>query len=135
MSRSTDFDDRVAAAFVDALAIFGIVGASSFGLAVLDPHPRLLQWGCEAAAYVLSCLLLPPLCEARWGATPGKLLCGLRVVDAGGRPPRFGNAVLRNLLKYGIAPILILQVSAGRIGGHDRIGGTHVVRSQARLAA
>ena len=135
MPRLLDFDDRVSAAFVDALAIFGIVGVSSFGFAALGPHPPLLQWSGEAAAYAATCFLLPPLCEARWGATPGKLLCGLKVVDADGRPPRFGKAVRRNLLKYGIAPVLILQVSAGRIGGHDRIGGTHVVRSDARRAA
>lgn len=130
MSRLPEFDDRASAAFVDVILIFCLVGAWSFGIAALGPHPRVQQAVAEAAFYATVCLVLPPLLEARWGATPGKHLCGLAVVGADGRPPRFRDAFLRNILKYGIAPILIVQAATGRAGSHDRIGGTRVVRTQ-----
>ncbi len=36
----------------------------------------------------------------RWGATPGKKIVGLRVVQTSGSPITFGQAVLRNFLRY-----------------------------------
>lgn len=43
----------------------------------------------------------PVLFEAgKWGATPGKRICGLRVVQTSGSPIHFGQAVLRNFLRY-----------------------------------
>lgn len=37
---------------------------------------------------------------SRWGATPGKKAAGLRVVQDSGSPITFGQAVLRNFLRY-----------------------------------
>ncbi len=43
----------------------------------------------------------PVLFEAgKRGATPGKMICGLRVVQQSGSPITFGQAVLRNFLRY-----------------------------------
>ncbi len=36
----------------------------------------------------------------KWGATPGKRIVGLRVVQTSGSPISFGQAVLRNFLRY-----------------------------------
>jgi len=37
--------------------------------------------------------------ESRWGATPGKLIFGLRVTDQSGRRPTAGAVLVRNLLR------------------------------------
>lgn len=37
--------------------------------------------------------------EGRWGVTVGKLALKLRVVDAQGRPPGYGKAAIRTLLR------------------------------------
>lgn len=130
MSRLTEFDDRAAAALVDVVLIYCLVGAWSFGIAALGPHPRVQQAIAEAGFYVASFLVLPPLFESRWGATPGKYLCSLSVIGANGRPPRFREAFLRNLVKFGISPILVAQTAVGFDGGHDRVVGTRVVKTQ-----
>ncbi|MBB5350625.1 putative RDD family membrane protein YckC [Haloferula luteola] len=36
----------------------------------------------------------------KWGATPGKKICGLRVVQKSGSPITWGQSVLRNFLRY-----------------------------------
>lgn len=36
----------------------------------------------------------------KWGATPGKKIVGLRVVQSSGAPITFGQAILRNFLRY-----------------------------------
>jgi uncharacterized RDD family membrane protein YckC len=67
------------------------------------------------------------------GQTPGKLLTGLRVVDAGGRPPGYPRALARALVGLlgitlagaGLAPIAFDP--AGR-ALHDRLFRTRVVR-------
>ncbi|MGE5127525.1 MAG: RDD family protein, partial [Betaproteobacteria bacterium] len=67
------------------------------------------------------------------GQTPGKLITGLRVVDAGGRPPGYPRALGRALVGLlgvtlagaGLAPIAFDP--AGR-ALHDRLFRTRVVR-------
>lgn len=52
----------------------------------------------------------------RWGATPGKKIVGLRVVQVSGSPITFGQAVLRNFLRYADGmPFLIGMGVAGAI--------------------
>jgi uncharacterized RDD family membrane protein YckC len=58
---------------------------------------------------VLTCLYYG-VCEARWGATPGKALLGLTVVDTAGRPARIGRTLVRVLLF--MAPGLALALVA-----------------------
>jgi uncharacterized RDD family membrane protein YckC len=67
------------------------------------------------------------------GQTPGKLITGLRVVDAGGRPPGYPRALARALVGLlgvavvgaGVVPMAFDP--AGR-GLHDRLFRTRVVR-------
>ncbi len=64
-------------------------GGLGLGIGVL-----LLLW-------FLADWLFGAVCEWRWrGLTPGKRLCGIRVVAADGQPPAFGPCLLRNVLRF-----------------------------------
>ncbi|HEX8067217.1 MAG TPA: RDD family protein [Thermoleophilaceae bacterium] len=73
------------------------------------------------------------------GLTPGKWLCGIRVVDAHGGPPGIGGAIKRSiplLFEWTalIGLIAIMRDPHGqRIG--DRWAGTYVVRAPRQAAA
>jgi uncharacterized RDD family membrane protein YckC len=78
--------------------------------------------------------------EALFGATPGKLLTGLRVVRVDGRPLGLGAVVARNLLRvidalpalYLIGGVAVLATtSSQRLG--DLVAGTTVVARSAAL--
>lgn len=79
--------------------------------------------------------------EALYGATPGKLLLGLRVVKVDGAPIGWREAVVRNLLRYvdEIFVYLVAAISAWtsprrqRLG--DRAAQTVVVYAPAAEAA
>ncbi len=128
MEPRSDLDDRAAAAFVDVLSIFALVGVWSFGFAAAGASSRAGQAVSEVAVYVGAFLLLPPAFESRLGATPGKLLCGLRVVAQDGRPPRAWAAFSRNFLKFGLAPLVLTAVVRNRPGRHDLMAGTRVIQ-------
>ena len=130
MEPRSDLDDRAAATIVDVLLIFALVGAGSFGFAAVGALSRVGQAAAEATVYAAAFLLLPPLFESRLGGTPGKLLCGLRVVAQDGRPPRAWAAFLRNLLKFGLAPLVLTALLRNRAGRHDLSAGTRVVQLQ-----
>jgi uncharacterized RDD family membrane protein YckC len=77
--------------------------------------------------------------ESRWGATPGKLLLGLRVVDADGNVPSVGKTTVRTLMRLvEVNPVLMGALPAGlsifssktsqRIG--DRLAETYVLRKR-----
>jgi uncharacterized RDD family membrane protein YckC len=103
---------RYAARSID-LGLFGFVGTMAVAILLIILDERLLPWlsgGLPLVSFfVLSPLAwltsVPPVafCHARWGATPGKLLCGLRVLDGGGGRPGFSKAVAREgrLLLWG----------------------------------
>ncbi len=88
--------------------IAGVVDLAVISLCVELPAFLLLPgpWADAVqkpgtAAWLLSValtILYYALMEWRWGATPGKLLCGLRVRRAGGDLPGFGTAALRALV-------------------------------------
>ena len=73
-------------------------------------------------------------CEWRFrGLTPGKRVCGIRVVTQDGQPPAFGTCLLRNVLRFADAlptPLtgivtMVLSGSFQRLG--DLAAGTLVV--------
>jgi uncharacterized RDD family membrane protein YckC len=130
MEPRSELDDRAAATFVDVLSIFVLVGAGSFGFAALGAFSRAGQAVAEAAVYGAAFLILLPVFESRFGGTPGKLLCGLRVVAQDGLPPRAWAAFLRNLLKFGLAPLVLTALLRNRAGRHDLSAGTRVVQLQ-----
>ncbi len=67
------------------------------------------------------------------GGTPGKLLLGLRVLQANGEPASLGTGILRyfgywvNGLTFGIG-FLMVAFTAEKRGLHDNIAGTIVVK-------
>lgn len=130
MNPRSDLDDRAAATIVDVLSIFVLVGAGSFCFAALGAFSHVGQAAAEASVYAGAFLVLPPVFESRFGGTPGKLLCGLRVVAQDGLPPRAWAAFLRNFLKFGLAPLVLTALVRNRAGRHDLTAGTRVVQFQ-----
>jgi uncharacterized RDD family membrane protein YckC len=65
--------------------------------------------------------------EGLWGRTPGKWVCGTRVVDEDGRKPAFGTVVKRTLCRFiPFEPFSFL----GERGWHDSISKTRVIRAR-----
>ena len=76
--------------------------------------------------------------EGKWGVTLGKLAAKLRVVDASGRPPGYGRALVRMLLRLvEVNPLLAGGIPAGIIAAlskhrqrlGDMLAGTYVLNA------
>lgn len=82
---AVDLATRLIALWLLALLLSSFGG---FGAGVMFLVAFLLEW------------LFPAWCEARWnGATPGKRLLGLMVLNDDGSPVRWAAALTRNLLR------------------------------------
>jgi uncharacterized RDD family membrane protein YckC len=71
----------------------------------------------------------------RWGATPGKMVCGLKIVRPGGRPitylralGRYFAQILSGLLLY--VGFFMAAFDAQKRSLHDRICDTRVIRTR-----
>jgi uncharacterized RDD family membrane protein YckC len=116
--------------------LLGLVGVSPAGWRAWSWSFPAVAWTVAAAALAYHAAFV-----ARWGATPGKLLCGLRVeARDGGAPVGPARALGRGTcaaalyLPWVAAPLLAvagaLSVAAGsRRSPADRAAGTRVVRS------
>lgn len=128
---------RAAAWFIDAFvrlcmfgamsALLGVLGVAGEGIALLDLF--LIYW--------FYMVLFEGLNQGR---TPGKMVLGLRVVNANGLPVAWVPSVVRNLLRtVDMLPILygfglsamLLDREFRRLG--DRVAGTLVVHERAPL--
>ncbi len=133
--RASGFWRRAAAVGVDALWLFCLAGAVSW---LLFGSPLMYEW--DARAVLGSWLLrdaLPALVSIggwwRFGATPGKVLLELRVVDArsGGRPG-LGRCLVRYIgyflsaLPLGLGFVWML-FDRRRQTWHDKLARTRVV--------
>ena len=126
---AVDLATRLIALWVLAL-LFGSLGW--FGVGMMFLVTFFLEW------------LFPAWCEARWnGATPGKRVLGLMVLNDDGSPVRWSAALTRNLLRAvdflpfiyatGLAAMLVNR-DFKRLG--DLAAGTVVVyRESAHRAA
>jgi uncharacterized RDD family membrane protein YckC len=88
--------------------------------------------GLVLGAVLLFGVLYEALPTARWGRTPGKKLCGVRVLAAATlRPPGFA-AALRRWLVYALlglpGALAALADRPRRRAWHDRAAGTYVSR-------
>ena len=128
-ARYAGFWRRAAALGVDALWLFCVTGALGF---VLFGDP----WPGAGAAWVLRDLL-PALVFvigwAQFGATPGKLLLDLRVVDvARGERPGYVRAIIRYLgyfvsfLTLGLGFLWVVFDRRSQ-ALHDKLAGTCVI--------
>lgn len=93
---------RGGAVLVDTGILIGVIGAVwiLFSLAGLT-----VGWGISQGMISLASFFMwwwyPVFFEAgKWGATPGKKFVGLRVVQTSGAPITFGQAVVRNFLRF-----------------------------------
>ena len=117
---AVDLAIRLIVLWVLALAL-GALGL--FGVGVMFIAAFFLEW------------LFPAWCEARWdGATPGKRVLGLMVLNDDGSPLRWSAALTRNLLRVvDFLPVLYATGLAATLVNRDfkRLGdlaaGTVVV--------
>src|SRR5262249_31409832 len=95
--------------------------------------------GPAVGLWLLLIVLYYPLLEGLFGKTLGKLLCGLKVVDARGAAPGIGKAVVRTLVRFfEINPLMMGGLPAGiavlaskkrqRLG--DMAAGTFVLKTE-----
>lgn len=63
--------------------------------------------------WIVVAVLYYAICEWRWGATPGKALCRLRVLQTDRNYPGLGRALLRAAI-YTLVPMLPYWIVAGR---------------------
>lgn len=128
--------ERLVAGAVDAgllTALFGVVVYFASRAAQVAV-PRLLpSWPFLAGYLVFLGLAYAGYFTGTTGQTLGKILAGLRVVDAGGQPPGFLKAFVRAALGtagialagLGTVPMLL---DPARRGLHDRLLKTRVVK-------
>ncbi len=153
---------RLAAAWIDGLFL-SIIGSITFAalfsstgiqevvlanLAMLESDPAAAMealrpalephLGVIAITYVgisLVFFLYYPVCHAAWGRTLGKVIFGLRVVRADGKPLRFGRAFLRyvgyimSLIPFALGLIWAAWDSQKQ-GWHDKLAGTYVIKER-----
>gem|GEM_PF-1954332 len=99
------------------------------------------QWAIRGVALFLGAMIYYVFFEAIAGATPGKFLCRLRVVDLEGKVPAIANVFLRNLCRLFDYPILFLVALLSmesspfyqRLG--DRAAHTVVIKKTRRRLA
>ena len=120
------------------LALVLFLSTSAFGLTLSllcrDDRLMMLSVLCHRALFVAYAWVF----ESRWGATPGKLLFGLRLADDFGHRPSGRAALIRNLLRF-VDELLIFPMpglllvaasrSSRRLG--DMLAGTTVTTAAA----
>ncbi len=106
------------------------------------PHNRMLQefgtflqFGAQAMVFVFWCVY-ETLMTGQWGATVGKLVCGLRVVRADGSPLTYARALGRSACAsgalalvgcLGLVMFIIAAFDSQKRAAQDHICGTRVI--------
>jgi uncharacterized RDD family membrane protein YckC len=123
---------RFGAAFVDGiiLNVVNFVVGFAFGMATGRGEEGKVIIGVISMAIGLA---YDVGCVGTWGATPGKMACGLRIVTAEGEKVSYARALGRYLSKLvSVLTCLIGFIIAGfddqKRALHDRICSTRVVR-------
>jgi uncharacterized RDD family membrane protein YckC len=136
VERPARFAERLSAAAVDAAllaSLFGIVVYFASRAAQVTV-PRLIpSWPFLAGYLAFLGLAYAGYFTGTTGQTLGKIVAGLRVVDAAGHPPGFLKAFVRAAMGTlgiglaGLGAVPMLLDPAGR-GLHDRLLKTRVVK-------
>ena len=136
VERPARFAERLMAAAVDAALLAGLFAVVVY-FASRAAHvtvPALLPaWPFLAGYLAFLGLVYAGYFTGTTGQTLGKIVAGLRVVDAAGHPPGFLKALLRAgmgtvaIAMAGLGAVPMLLDPAGR-GLHDRILKTRVVK-------
>ena len=121
--------------------IMAVFGGAAFVSAPSEPTPgtagvfaglfgaaQFLIWAIEIAYFVGL--------TGSYGATLGKMVLGLLVVDANGQKISFGKAVLREIIGKWVSGIVFglgylwVAFDGKKQGWHDKIAGTFVVKTR-----
>ncbi|MEM1185823.1 MAG: RDD family protein [Planctomycetota bacterium] len=124
---------RSLASLIDFVLTSGLVSSTLGGVsflsatAFLEPGTWVALGGVLVVAAVLGTAF-----EASFGVTPGKAVCGCRVVRCGAaglERPSFGALAMRNAIKWLLPPIAILSLVDGSRGRHrgDSLANAAVV--------
>jgi len=125
---------HVLVGFLLAIGLLGyFAGVSQWGFD--DLLSRIFEMNLnfvQAAAAVIN-LAYFTIFLGRKGQTPGKMICGLRVIRVDGGTPSYGQALLRTVGYYINAFTLCLgflwvAIDRKRQGLHDKIAGTYEIR-------
>jgi uncharacterized RDD family membrane protein YckC len=117
--------------------ILGLIGGVQLipaDPARVDPAQLMAEMGkFQIAALLVTWLYFALMESSPRGATVGKMVCGLRVVDAQGNRISFGRATGRFFAKFVSAMILMIgylmaAFTDRKRGLHDIIAGTLVVK-------
>ena len=105
----------------------------------LDTYHRDLFGLASSGEFIFSCVLLPfaiIVCWSLWQATPGKMMGGVKIVDATtGAKPTLGQFVIRycfyhlTWVLFGL-PFIIVGLHERKQGIHDMIARTVVVKTR-----
>ena len=129
--------ERARAAAVDALlfAVLAAVVVYFTGRAArVELGSLVASWPALAAYLGLLALFYAGYFTGTTGQTPGKLVTGLRVADASGRPPGYARAMARalvGLVGIGLAGLGLVPMAFDPAARalHDRLFRTRVVRN------
>lgn len=129
--------ERARAAAVDALffAVLSAVVVYFAGRAArVELASLVASWPALAAYLGLLALFYAGYFTGTTGQTPGKLVTGLRVADASGRPPGYARAMARafvGLVGIGLAGLGLVPMAFDPAARalHDRLFRTRVVRN------
>jgi uncharacterized RDD family membrane protein YckC len=136
LERPARAGERLRAALVDGL-IFGALSAVVVYFTGRAARVELValraSWPALASYLCLLALFYAGYFTGTTGQTPGKLVAGLRVVGAAGRPPGYLRAVARalvGLVGTGLVGLGLLPIAFDPAGRalHDRLFRTRVVR-------
>lgn len=133
--------DRFAAFFIDTallaylnLILGRLLKAYLFGETWFAPFAGTWQIPIRVVALFLAAMIYYVLFESIGGATLGKLLCRLRVVDLEGNIPTVANVFLRNICRLFDYPLLFLVALVSMESSHfyqrlgDRAAHTVVIK-------
>jgi uncharacterized RDD family membrane protein YckC len=121
---------RFVATWLDLLVVFGLMAL--LGLVIGDAPDGVVVLGSVAIWLGYHAVL-----EGRLGATLGKWLSGIRVVQATGDIPGLGRGSVRSLFRLlEVNPILLGGIPAGLIADYskyrqrlgDKVAGTFVIK-------
>ncbi len=128
---------RLVAAIIDYVVLFVIAGV----LFVVGVGAALAtEEGAASLPFLLLIYLMWPLyyivLTAMTGATLGKMLMGIKVVDANGNKPGIGTVLMREVIGKLISGLIIyigyiwIIFDAQAQGWHDKIAATFVVKAR-----
>lgn len=120
-------DGLVLLAFNMAVGLVFVLAAGVSNESMADSASLQLVFQCIGLAYATFFI-------GRFGATPGKMACGLKVVSPDGGAIGYGRALARQLAEYLSALILMIGYIMAAFDSekralHDRICRTRVVRN------